>query len=164
MIYYCVDCNRPDEATSNRQKRCLSCKQAYNLARSIQWYHKNKDRKKSYDDQRRIEKRQLFREASRRWREAHPAEVKARVIARRSKIKNQTPKWADFKYMNLFYKIAKLEQERTGKEVHVDHIYPLTSDWVCGFHCEDNLQLLFAEDNIRKGNRNHYSLEHMGIK
>ena len=89
----------------------------------------------------------------------------AQLIARRSKIKNQTPAWANYKYMNLFYKMAKLEQERTGRAIHVDHIYPLVSDWVCGLHCEDNLQLMFAEDNIRKGNkRNHYSLEHGGIR
>jgi hypothetical protein len=64
--------------------------------------------------------------------------------------------------MNLFYKIAKMEQQRIGKPVHVDHIYPLNSDWVCGLHCEQNMQLLIAADNIAKSN--HYSLEHEGMR
>lgn len=134
------------------------------LIRASEWYRLNKDRKRAYDAKRREEKRHLYREASKRHREAHPAEIKARVITRRQGIKQRTPSWANTKYMNLFYKIAKLEQERTGKAVHVDHIYPLKSDWVCGLHNEFNMQLLFAEDNIRKGNKDHYSFEHEGQK
>lgn len=48
---------------------------------------------------------------------------------------------------------SSMEEERTGKAVHVDHIYPLNSPIVCGLHVEDNLRLLFAGDNIAKGNR-----------
>lgn len=36
--------------------------------------------------------------------------------------------------------------------MHVDHIVPLQSDSVCGFHTEQNLQLLVASDNSMKGN------------
>lgn len=85
--------------------------------------------------------------------------VKARVklvsaVAkyRASKIK-ATPAWANQWYINLFYSHAKEEEVRTGKKVHVDHIVPLRSDLVCGLHTEDNLQLLFSEDNIAKSNR-----------
>jgi hypothetical protein len=38
-------------------------------------------------------------------------------------------------------------------EYHVDHIVPLTSDLVCGLHCEANLQIAVGKDNIAKNNR-----------
>lgn len=74
-------------------------------------------------------------------------------LARPKRIKKCTPKWANFKYIELWYIFARMEAERTGKSVHVDHIVPLKSKFVCGLHCEQNMQLLFAEDNFKKNNK-----------
>ena len=63
------------------------------------------------------------------------------------------PKWANKDYIKLFYKLAKFEAERIGKKVQIDHIVPLTSDKVCGLHCEHNLQLLTATANREKHNK-----------
>ena len=63
------------------------------------------------------------------------------------------PPWAKKKYIEIWYEMARLEGVRTGRAVHVDHIVPLTSKIVCGLHCEDNMQLLFAEDNVAKSNK-----------
>jgi len=125
------------------------------VKRASEWYYANKDKKRAYDKKRREEKRHLYREASKRHRDNHPAQKKAELIARRAGIKQQTPKWANFKYMNLFYKGAKIEAERIGEEVHVDHIVPLNGKNVCGLHCEDNMQLLTAKANLKKNN--HFS-------
>lgn len=158
----CNVCGSDISAERADKKTCSTCKPIAELSRASDWYSENKEKKRAYDAKRREEKRHLYREASKRHRDSQPAKKKAGVIARRNGIAKQTPAWANMGYMNLFYRLAKLEQQRLGQPVHVDHIYPLKSEWVCGLHCEQNMQLLLAKDNMRKNN--HYSLEHEGMK
>ncbi len=73
--------------------------------------------------------------------------------AKRRAIKIQaTPKWADLKVVKSIYKECKRLEDLTGISFHVDHIIPLNHSLVCGLHCEHNLQILTAIDNMRKGN------------
>jgi hypothetical protein len=109
-----------------------------NLSKKTQWNKDNKDR---------------VAEAQRKYRQNNRGKINAKNMARRAKQMNAMPSWANLKYIELFYQLAKEETIRTGREVWVDHIIPLNSPFVCGLHCEDNLQLLFKEDNIRKGNK-----------
>lgn len=51
------------------------------------------------------------------------------------------------------YALAALRTKLTGIKWHVDHIIPLRNSMVCGLHCEKNLQVIPARDNISKGNR-----------
>lgn len=66
---------------------------------------------------------------------------------------NATPSWANDKYITLWYKLAGIEETRTGQKCHIDHIVPLQSKLVCGLHCEDNMQILFGRENVSKSNR-----------
>lgn len=94
------------------------------------------------------------------WQKANPEKLKQyytvskesgqvafRAAKRRAAKKQATPKWADLSLIKDVYKEAAYFQ------MHVDHIYPLQSDWVCGLHVWDNLQLLTAAVNISKGNK-----------
>lgn len=36
--------------------------------------------------------------------------------------------------------------------MHVDHIVPLQSNWVCGLHCEANLRVIPGAENESKRN------------
>ena len=66
-----------------------------------------------------------------------------------------TPKWltkSQRDEIRSFYTEAKRLTLETGVLHHVDHIVPLRSDVVCGLHVPWNLQVLTAEDNLRKNN------------
>ena len=57
------------------------------------------------------------------------------------------PPWADMEAIAAIYRQAKA----LGKTV--DHIVPLNNRLVCGLHCEDNLRIISAEENRKKGNK-----------
>ena len=50
----------------------------------------------------------------------------------------------------FIYKECAIITEKTGVLHHVDHIYPISKG---GLHHPDNLQILTATENIRKGNK-----------
>jgi hypothetical protein len=56
------------------------------------------------------------------------------------------PLWADLKAMSIIY-------SECPEGYHVDHIIPLQNEYVCGLHCEFNLQHLTASENLIKGNK-----------
>lgn len=104
--------------------RCISC----NSIKNKKWYAEHKD---TYYKQ---------------YIKEHRNEYNARNAYRRAIKLKATPIWANKESIKEFYKNRPVG-------FHVDHIYPLISDWVCGFHVETNLQYLTAEENMRKGNR-----------
>lgn len=63
----------------------------------------------------------------------------------------QTPAWADRRKMRALYAEAK-RRSRYGTRYVVDHVVPLRHPWVCGLHCEDNMQVVTATANRKKGN------------
>jgi hypothetical protein len=71
------------------------------------------------------------------------AEARIRYFTRKDKAK---PLWASDAAIKKIY-------DSCPEDWHVDHVYPLQSDWVCGLHVETNLQVLPKKDNLSKGNR-----------
>lgn len=64
-----------------------------------------------------------------------------------------TPIWANQQKMLKMYEQCQQMNEDTNIVHNVDHIVPLQSDIVCGLHCEDNLQILTKDENLKKGNK-----------
>jgi hypothetical protein len=73
--------------------------------------------------------------------------------ARKARKLRATPGWAKKEKIEEFYYTANMLGMHTGDQYHVDHIVPLKNKRVCGLHCEANLQVLTAKENISKGNR-----------
>lgn len=177
----CIRCNKEKILTDfHRSKRYTSghnivCAECDNIKRK-QAYHEGgqKEVSKRYRDSKsleNIEYQKQYREENKQallekriqnierkkqldrvYTQANPAKVVAKAAKRRALRLKATPSWASKAYIDIFYQMAKDEQVRTGRLVEVDHIAPLNSELVCGLHSEDNLQLLFKEDNASKSN------------
>lgn len=63
-------------------------------------------------------------------------------------MRSRTPIWADKKEIAKIYRQSK----EWGRNYHVDHIVPLCHPYVCGLHCEANLQIIRADLNQQKSN------------
>jgi hypothetical protein len=116
----------------------------------------------------RVEHREEARDRSAKWSAENPDWARERVAIwhrenrdkscakrakRRAALVNRTPVWADLKIIAEIYAEAQRLTETTGVPHHVDHIIPLHGKTVSGLHVEGNLQILTAQENLRKSNR-----------
>ena len=85
---------------------------------------------------------------NRQWERQHPAKSNAKSACRRARILKATPKWADNAAIAKVYELAA-----KMTEVHVDHVVPLKSKFVCGLHVPANLEIIAKSDNLAKSNR-----------
>ena len=118
------------------------------------WYFKNQDYMREYHKQHRLNNLERWKKNAKRYKQSTKgrAVVTAYANRRRTTKENAMPSWADENIIKgIYMKAAKLRQR--GIDVHVDHIIPLHHKKVCGLHCEDNLQIISATENIKKSNR-----------
>lgn len=74
---------------------------------------------------------------------------------RRARKLQATPQWLTPEHKECIRKYYTFRANISGvigKEYHVDHIVPLKGENVCGLHVPWNLQVIPAQDNIRKSN------------
>ena len=109
------------------------------LKQSREWAKNNPEKRKA---------------SHKRWHLANPDWTNANKALRRAKEFNATPKWANKFFMQEAYALAKLRTKVMGFKWEVDHIIPLRNKYVCGLHCEQNLQVIPQTLNRQKNN--HY--------
>ena len=136
----CMQKARPPDNPETR-KRWLSQTAERRSAWQKEYYAKNKDACWNRVKVSRAKKLEQYREAN-------PEIYREYKVRRRLVEVRATPKWANLDAIRAWYTFAAVTPG-----VHVDHIVPLNSPIVCGLHCEFNLQLLPASENMSKGNR-----------
>ena len=83
----------------------------------------------------------------------HNARRQHESAQRRAAKANASPPWADHVAIRTVYERAGEIQRATGRKVHVDHIVPLRGRVVSGLHVANNLQIISAQENMRKSNK-----------
>lgn len=78
---------------------------------------------------------------------AHQGKNATYAAKHRAKLLNAIPTWADLAAVERLY------TEAAASGMHVDHVYPLQGQTVCGLHVANNLRLLTPLENLKKGNR-----------
>ena len=75
--------------------------------------------------------------------------------SKRRALEMRTSKFELNNYGNLLklFKLSNKKTKETGRDYHVDHIVPLQSRLVSGFHVSGNLRVVLADTNLRKKNR-----------
>lgn len=96
------------------------------------------------------------KKAKAKWNKSNPEKKLELTRAYQAKKKEAIPSWfSDFDkfVMQEAYDLAKTREDQTGVKWHVDHIYPLSSDVVCGLHLATNIQVIPARVNLVKSNK-----------
>lgn len=117
------------------------------------WSKNNPDRKREADRAWQIANPDKTRIRTAKWAKANRAKCNATCTRYRAKQLKATPVWADDFVISEAYELAQLRSKVTGVIHHVDHIVPIRSKWVCGLHCEFNLQVIPGIENQSKSNR-----------
>jgi hypothetical protein len=112
-------------------------------------FYKNKTREDGLQDQCKD-----CNKAAVAYQKSNTAKMAVSTAKRRALKLNQMPLWFESEREAIAKLYAKaIEISKGGIRYHVDHIVPLNSKLVSGFHCLANLQILPAIENISKGNR-----------
>lgn len=153
------------------QNCCVNCKKLYAKINNKNYYEKNKieqrnrsrkyktenkDLVSNYMKQYKILKKEEIKKSLKAWTFKNYHNKLAANAKRRATRLKATPKWLTKQQLaeiaNIYKQAKELEKE-TGLKYHVDHIIPLKGKDICGLHTPWNLQILKAEENIRKSNK-----------
>jgi regulator of replication initiation timing len=116
-------------------------------------YYRYQEKRRAYSREwywRDVETRRV---RMRKWASENQALRTANQNMRNAVQLRATPTWADRKAIANIYREAAARTKAAGVTYHVDHAVPLKSDFVCGLHCEANLQVLLGSENQKKYNR-----------
>ncbi len=145
----CIKCGQSDRYADGD---CRVCQNAYSAAD----YAANPEKYKASQAARLAIHPEKHKAHVASWQKMNPGKVIAKSAKHRTAKKNSIPSWFG-KFDELIIDeagfLCKLREKETGIKWHVDHIVPLQSRLVCGFHIGCNIQVIPASINCSKGNR-----------
>lgn len=90
-----------------------------------------------------------------KWRKENPEKNLTQKSRRRALKRNAFPSWVSKNQeleIERVYALAKWMTQAIDASFHVDHIFPMISDFMRGLHVPENLIVLSAKDNLCKNN------------
>jgi len=143
---WCIECH----AEASRA-HYLKNKDRLN-AKSVEWIAANPEKARAIRKSHNTKHKEKRQSQNSQWSKKNRDMRRATAAKRKAAKLRATPAWANQDAIRNIYKSALLAQIQTGFRMHVDHIVPLQSPYVCGLHCEANLQVLRGEENESKKN------------
>jgi hypothetical protein len=157
----CKDCNQEKNLSDfYKAKTCKDghhsyCKTCHNIRTKNKYYEKHAENRvrlsKYYEDNHEKEKA-----ARREHYQKNKSMYLFNFYKREERLKEATPTWLTDLMLSEIKQLYKQRQElseSTGIEYHVDHIVPIQGENVCGLHVPWNLQIITAEENLKKSNK-----------
>ena len=152
-----VKCREWYLANHERKRKCVQKWKQDNPERTREnlkkWRQNNPERNREYVKKWRQNNPELKRECEKRYNRNNKGIRNAYQARKRAVKKNALAPWANVGAVKDVYIKARRLTKLTGVKHHVDHVYPLQSEYMCGLHVETNLQILTEKENIAKGNR-----------
>ena len=129
----------------NRDRLLVNAKENYK-GNSVQ----KRECVKRYYEEHKLEEKPKRAAYARKWQKENAGRVNFNTAERRARIKKSIDETANIEEMRKFYLLAESISLDTGTQYVVDHIKPIV---LGGKHHQDNLQVITALDNSRKGAR-----------
>ncbi len=141
------------EQEKARQRAYIKANREKVKAAASAYYFAHRDKRQAALTKWRGENPDRLFDVRKRWYDENRALRNFYSASWRRQSRIATPPWADFEKMQAIYAEAIRISDETGVPHHVDHFYPLRGKTVSGLHCEANLRIIPAVENMRKHNR-----------
>lgn len=162
----CVDCSEDITFTYNGKNghRCKACVAKYHAmyrtknsariaAQKKAWKESNVEHIRALEKKYSVTNAKNKAAARKKWASANPDKEKSAKAANRADRIMRVPAWSNREKIKAYYNVCSFFNEINGyAKYHVDHIIPLNGKRVSGLHVHNNLQVILAKDNLRKGN------------
>jgi hypothetical protein len=169
----CNDCgnDKPNSCFSKKgqrlQHKCKECQSAYNKEYRLRNYEKLSSASRDYykeNQEKVLAKKAEYRENNREslrlknkeYYEVNKDSYKDYRRARKKRLKVATPSWLTDQHwleIEAIYNLARDCKLVSGQDYHVDHMVPIKGKNICGLHVPWNLQVLPADINQSKHNK-----------
>jgi len=151
------------EKCRERDRNYSKNNRAKRTAAFREWRHRNPDKVRQSNERHKDYQRDwaknnlsVIRESQRQWRLRNPDKARTSGKVRAAQLKLATPKWLTGEHKQeiaAIYKSAATRSAFHELPFHVDHIEPLNGKTSNGLHVPWNLEVIQAEENLKKGNK-----------